>query len=407
MQLEAKVPQKPTLYGGCLVGGEVLEGSWRKLGDRPPTKRCVRRFASRDVPFVAVANAPATAPTAAVPDGNSITSMAALALIGAVARLGKAVEPLFQLAGLDPSAPPDSDLHLSAATYHDLWERALQLVQDPSFAVRVGSAFDLEALEAFGFLAMSCETLQDAYERTARVRSLYNVGSRWDLEITDDHMRLSWVSWPIKVRSELARCSINEYQVAEMLASIRQMTQRRLVPRRIAFRHAAPRDVSVHRELLGCAPEFESTFDGLEADLGWLAEPVRGKNPKLRAYFEKQCARARQASSGDPAFTALVRQRLAARMEGGAPSMDEVARLLGTSQRSLHRRLSEEGTTFHDLLDQVRREFAEQYLARPRLAVAEVAYLVGFTDPSAFFKAFRRWTGVSPREYRLSLPPDG
>jgi AraC-like DNA-binding protein len=184
------------------------------------------------------------------------------------------------------------------------------------------------------------------------------------------------------------------------------MTQRRLVPRRIAFRHPAPRDASVHRELLGCAPEFESTFDGFEADLGWLAEPVRGNNPKLRAYFEKQCERARQASSGDPAFTALVRQRLAARMEGGVPSMDEVARRLGTSQRSLHRRLSEEGTTFNDLLDQVRREFAEQYLARPRLAVAEVAYLVGFTDPSAFFKAFRRWTGVTPSEYRLSLPPD-
>jgi AraC-like DNA-binding protein len=191
-----------------------------------------------------------------------------------------------------------------------------------------------------------------------------------------------------------------------MLASIRQMTQRRLVPRRIAFRHAAPSDVSAHRELLGCAPEFESTFDGFEADRAWLTEPVRGKNPKLRAYFEKQCEQARQAFSDDPAFAALVRQRLAARMEGGAPSMAEVARVLGTSQRSLHRRLSEEGTTFNDLLDEVRREFSQRYLARPRLAVAEVAYLVGFNDPSAFFKAFRRWTGVTPSQYRLSLPAD-
>jgi AraC-like DNA-binding protein len=80
--------------------------------------------------------------------------------------------------------------------------------------------------------------------------------------------------------------------------------------------------------------------------------------------------------------------------------------VLGTSQRSLHRRLSEEGTTFNDLLDEVRREFSQRYLARPRLAVAEVAYLVGFNDPSAFFKAFRRWTGVTPSQYRLSLPAD-
>jgi AraC-like DNA-binding protein len=209
------------------------------------------------------------------------------------------------------------------------------------------------------------------------------------------------------VRSELARRSVNEYQVAEMLASICQMTQRRLVPRRIAFRHTAPRDVSVHQELLGRAPEFAAAFDGFEAELGWLAEPLRGKNVKLRAYFEKQCAQAREAFVSDPAFTALVRQRLTANMEGGAVSMAEVARSLGTSARSLHRRLSDEGTRFNDLLDAVRRQLAEQYLSRPRLAITEVAYLVGFNDPSAFFKAFRRWTGVTPSEFRLAVPASG
>ncbi len=338
---------------------------------------------------------------------NSITSVAALVLIEAVRRLGKPVGPLFELVGLDPAAPPSAEQHLAAESYFELWQAAMQLVQDASFPVRVGASFELESLEAFGFLAMSCETLRDAYERTARVRSLYNVGSRWELTLIDDHMRMVWMPWPIDVRSELARRSVNEYQVAEMLASICQMTQRRMVPRRIAFRHSAPRDVSVHRELLGRAPEFDASFDGFDAELGWLEEPLRGKNPKLSAYFEKQCERLREAFATDPAFTALVRQRLAASMKGGVVSMGEVARSLGTSPRSLHRRLSDEGTRFNDLLDQVRREFAEQYLARPRLAVTEVAYLVGFNDASAFFKAFRRWTGVTPSEYRVSLAAAG
>lgn len=188
-----------------------------------------------------------------------------------------------------------------------------------------------------------------------------------------------------------------------MLASICKLTQRRWVPRRIAFRHSAPRDVSAHQELLGRAPQFESSFDGFEADAAWLSEPVRTKNVKLRDYFEKQCQLARQAFMNDPPFTALVRQRLAVSMDGGAPSMEDVARSLGKSPRSLHRHLAGEGTRFNDLLDDVRRQFAEQYLARPRLAVSEVAYLVGFNDSSAFFKAFRRWTGVTPNEYRLSL----
>lgn len=335
--------------------------------------------------------------------GNSITSVAALALIDAVARRGKPVAELFACCGLSPSAPPNTEHHLSAENYLELWQLAMRLVQDPGFPVHVGAAFDVEALEAFGFLAMSCETLQDAYERTARVRSLYNVGSRWELQIEGDQLRMLWMPWPIKACSELARRSVNEYQVAEMLASICKMTERRWVPRRIAFRHSAPRDVSAHQELLGRAPEFSSAFDGFEADLAWLSEPLRAKNVKLRDYFDKQCQLACQAFAGDSPVTALVRQRLVASMDGGAPSMADVARSLGTSPRSLHRRLGDEGTRFNDLLDDVRRRFAEQYLARPRLAVTEVAYLVGFNDSSAFFKAFRRWTGVTPNQYRLSL----
>jgi len=338
-----------------------------------------------------------------MPSASSITSVAGLALIRAVARLGKPVEALFQLIAVDPRAPPNVDQHLSAEKYYELWEHAMQLVQDPSFGVRVGASFDLEELEAFGFLAMACETLRDAYERTAKVRALYNVGSRWELIVEADRMRMVWMPWPIKVRSELARRSVNEYQVAEMLTCVRQMTARRLMPLRIAFRHTAPRDTAPHRELLGRLPEFEADFDGFEAELGWLDEPVRGKNPKLRAYFEKQCESSRQAFSSDPAFTALVRQRLAANMEGGALGMADVARALGTSPRSLHRRLQDEGTNFNELVDQVRQKFAEQYLARPKLAISEVAYLVGFNGPSAFHKAFRRWTGVTPSEYRSSL----
>jgi AraC-like DNA-binding protein len=340
-----------------------------------------------------------------VSQGNSITSVAALALISAVARRGKPVERLFEIAGLDPEAPPNTDHHLAAPAYYELWEHALSMTADPCFGVRVGAAFELEALEAFGFLAMSCETLRDAYERTARVRALYNVGSRWELVLEEDRMRMVWRAWPVRVRSELARRSVNEYQVAEMLTCIGQMTARRLVPERIAFQHPAPRDTSVYREILGKVPDFESSYDGFEANLSWLSEPVRGQNVKLRAYFEKQCARARETFSNDPAFTSLVRQRLAERMEGGASRMDEIARSLGVSQRSLHRRLADEGTRYNDLLDEVRRQFAEQYLARPRLGISEVAYLVGFNDASAFFKAFRRWTGVTPTEYRLTLSP--
>ncbi len=334
---------------------------------------------------------------------NSITSVAALALIGAVARLGKPVAPLLELAGLSPNAPPEAEQHLAAEAYYELWDRAMQVVQDPRFPVQVGAGFELEALEAFGFLALSCTTLRDAYERTARVRALYNVGSRWELQVDGEALRMVWMPWPIRVRSEVARRSVDEYQVAEMLTCVRQMTQAALAPARVAFRHSAPRDTSAHQALFGRGLEFDASFTGLEADASWLDMPLRAPNVRLREYFEKQCRRVEQTFARDPAFTAVVRQRLAANMEGGALSATAIARALALSPRSLQRRLADEGTRYNDLVDEVRREFAEQYLARPRLAISEVAYLVGFTDPSAFFKAFRRWTGVTPTDYRQSL----
>jgi AraC-like DNA-binding protein len=342
-----------------------------------------------------------------MPQANTITCVAALGLIQSVRQLGKPIAPLFEAVGLDPAASPNAEQHIAAESYLALWDCAMQLVQDPGFPVEVGSAFDLEALEAFGFLAMSSETLRDAYERTARFRPLYNVGSRWDLETSGDRMRLTWHPWPIKIRSELAWRSVNEYQVAEMLASIRKLTQKHLVPAQIAFRHRAPSSVALHEELLGCTPRFDADFDGLEADISWLSEPVRTKNLRLREYFEKQCRLVAAAFARDPPFTALVRQRLAASMVGGLPDMANIARALATSQRSLHRRLADEGTRFNDVLDEVRREFAERYLARPNLNVGEISYLVGFNDSSAFFKAFRRWTGMTPSDYRQSVPrPD-
>ena len=335
--------------------------------------------------------------------GNSISSAAALWLIEAVRERGKPVDRLFELVGVDPASPPSPDQHIAAEKYLELWDQAIRLVHEPGFAIHVGSGFDLEALEAFGFLAISCDTLRDAYERTVRFRALYNVGSRWDLELRENRMRMVWTLWPVKGHSEIAKCSVNEYEIAEMLASIRKMTQKRLIPDRIAFRHRAPADVAPHRELLGRAPEFGADFDGFEADIAWLAEPIRTKNPRLREYFDRQCEMVEAAFARDPPFTAQVRKQLTASMDGRLPAMPAVARALAISQRSLHRRLGDEGTRFNDVLDEVRKEFAERYLARPSLNVGEIAYLIGFHDSSAFFKAFRRWTGMTPSDYRKTL----
>jgi AraC-like DNA-binding protein len=337
-----------------------------------------------------------------MPHGNSISCTVALSVIQGVQVLGKPVAQLYELVGLDPSAPARPERHLAAERYVALWQRVLDLAQSPAFAVRIGSAFDLESLEVFGFLAMSCQTLREAYVRTTRVRSFYNVGSSWELEKRGDGLRMVWVPWRMEGGSDLGWRGVNEFEVAEMLASIRRLSKEHLIPRRVCFRHSAPPDLTQYRELLGCTPDFGAEFDGFEADAAWLGKKVRTDNSGLREYYERQCSLAVKAFAGEPEFTQKVRQRLVASLGGELPTMPKLASSFGLSARSLHRRLKNEGTSYNDLLDEVRHKLAEGYLCRPKLGVGEVGCLLGFKDSSAFFKAFRRWTGMTPSEYRAS-----
>jgi AraC-like DNA-binding protein len=337
---------------------------------------------------------------------QSITSVAALVLIGAAEQRGVAPGPLFAALGLDPSAPPDPERHIPARHYVELWDRVVTGLSDPLFAGRTGMAFQLEVLEGFGFLAMSCQNLEQAYERTKAYRSLYNVGSGWELEpVGARAMRMRWEAWVLDAAPEVGRRAVNEYQVAEMLASVRTLIgEPRLLPSRVCFRHPkqSPEQLAA---IYGVLPEFGAEYDGFEVPRELLGRPLALSNASLRAYFEKQCQEASARFRADAALTGKVRRRVIDGMNGQLPTMTEVARALGMSARSLHRALESEGTKFNDVVDDVRREFSQRYLSREGLNISEVSYLVGFSDTSAFFKAFKRWTGQAPGEYRASLAP--
>lgn len=340
----------------------------------------------------------ATRTSTAPSNAGTISSVAAAWVIECARRRGANVSELFELSGLDPKAPPDPDRHLPASRYVALWERAAQRC-GPDLPLEAGATFDVDSLGVFGFLAISCDTLGDAQARTAAVRALYNVGASWELERHRRVLRLVWNPWPLR---SPALAIVSTYQVAEMLTATRRLTHARLVPRRVAFRHSRPADTTAHRKVFGLEPDFDADFDGLEADASWLELPIRTANPRLRAYFEKQCAAVQAEFAQDPPFAAQVRRQLSATMNGSHASMKEVATALSVTERTLHRKLAQEGTGYATLLDEVRHEFAERYLARKNLALAEIGFLLGFDDSSSFFRAFRRWTGTTPGRWRAT-----
>jgi AraC-like DNA-binding protein len=275
----------------------------------------------------------------------------------------------------------------------------MKAVGDPSFPLRAAAAFQLEDSEVFGFLAISCATLGQAYERTAAYRGLYNVGARWDLLLTSDASRLVWQPWAGEPDDPAYRAAM-DYAVADMANSICRLGRTRPRPKQVKLKHAAPERTGPFDKFYGAEVAFGADCYELVYEAGLSELPIETFNSKLRDYFDEACRQLVGKFDAAAGVTERVRRNLIASMDGGDTAIEKAAKQVGMSTRSLQRRLADEGTTYNEVLSDVREEFAKRYLARGNVSASEVAFLLGFTEPPAFFKAFKRWTGMTPRAFQ-------
>jgi len=169
----------------------------------------------------------------------------------------------------------------------------------------------------------------------------------------------------------------------------------------VTFPHARPDDIEPHNRLFQCPIEFDSPAAEIIFDRSLLESPVITADPNLVAILDQHVKESLAKIPGR-SLSHQVRAFLSSRLPGTPPTLDETARDLGMSMRTIQRRLSEEDTSHKQLLRQIRHELALRYLKERSVAISEVAFLLGFSEPSAFYRAFRRWTGMTPVEYRAS-----
>jgi len=323
-------------------------------------------------------------------------------LVAHVARaLGEDPGPLLRGSGVDIDAPPKGDEHIAVERYFEVWRRAMARFDD-GFPLRVASHFRHEDNEIFGFLAMSCPTIGEAFDRTLHYSRLYTVGASYEMDVDHAATRITWLPWAGDLDDVGYRAAM-DYHVANMEQAIRQLGRSPTRPVEVRLRHAAPRDASGHTEFYGVAPRFGSARYELVYPPGLRDIAVTTFNSRLRDYFDLACRQVVEKLGASTSITAQVKKALISAMDGGDSGIEALSKRLGMSARSLQRRLSEEQTSYNDLMTEVRTEFAKRYLARGTLTASEVAYLIGFTEPPAFFKAFKRWTGLTPGEFQARV----
>lgn len=308
-------------------------------------------------------------------------------------------DDLLERVGLpaEPEGPSWAGQSIDEDTYYDLIEH-IAGPDDHGFPFRYADALHVDDLGALGLALKTAPTIEGALERL--VRYILVLSDTLEYELTDAAAgRVFALTGRPHHRRGAALA--NECALAAVLSSLRQIHGSRLTPVTVMFRHPGPADDHQHRAFFGCPIGFDAATDGIELSHTDLAEPTLLADDGLSTYLLHRLddlkARTSQRSIVDN-----VRAAIADALPDGQPSKSRIARRLGMSERTLHRQLADHGETFQAITTQARRDAAQALLTTTGHSLADVAFLTGFADQTAFTRAFKRWTGQTPAAYRTA-----
>lgn len=311
------------------------------------------------------------------------------AVTNAAAHGGVRAEALLLRAGIDPAIVGDRDARVPTLAYLEALRAGGELARDPCFGLTVAGAMDGAAFGALAFVMASCATLREALHRFARYTRLLCDELRVDVIERGSSASIVYVLEGVPPEATLF-----EMALCHLVSTARKGTNNAFQPRAIVFSHRAP-PRSLPRAL-GAPVELGGAQNAVICDRTALDLPLRGKNATLLDILERHVEQVLSTMPREDDLAAVIRLAIRGLLPLGEPSLADAARRCGLGQRTLQRRLRERGVSFSALVDDVRREAALAQLSHPSVSVAEVAFALGFSGPSAFHHAFRRWTGKSP-----------
>jgi AraC-like DNA-binding protein len=324
--------------------------------------------------------------------GGSVSIVLVRPLVQAVQASPSSLAELLSATDLTPEMMADSDARVSPAQFCVAWAAAIRLSGDPTLALRLASATAPGAFGIVEYICRSAPTLHDALIQWCRyLRILDNTVEVGLVEVESE------CSLRVITESEAPSPAAHELCFALVVRHARTMLADRLPITEVCFTHDASLSQVAHYRAFFEAPvRFGASRTELVLPRSALEKPLTSADPNLLAILrptaEETLAR---GSAQSPPFTERVRRQI-----GEALHNDDAQ--LGMTGRSLQRRLKEEGAVFQTLRDEMRRDLADRYLGQG-MSFNEISFLLGFSEPSAFFRAFKRWTGLTPFERRANL----
>jgi len=313
---------------------------------------------------------------------------------------GIKLQPLLSRVGLTVDQIDEPDRRISASNQIAFLEAAAEALNDDLLGFSLAEEFDLRDLGLLYYVMASSDTLGDALKRAARYSRITNEAIVFQYqEAREPRLRLVYSGIPRHADFQQI-----EFCIVAMVRASRVLSGRRFFPKRVSISHVRSRGIAKFAGSLGKDLEFGSDADEIDFPAGSAEWTLVGADARLNKILLKTCEESlspRKSNTGR--FRTAVENAISPLLPHGQAKASIVAKELGMSERTLTRRLAEEGVmTFNEILQQLKASLAIRYLEEDGIPISRIAWLLGFEDASSFSHACRRWTGKSPREFRLS-----
>ena len=320
-------------------------------------------------------------------------------LIEVAVAAGASAAELAERSGIAPAALDDQDARIPLDQYVALMRSAKALTGDPALALRYGATVHMSAFSVVGLIFYTCETIAESIEQVNRYGQLIvetGVGAvpRFQFERRDGRV------WMVDTRPNPNDFpELTEATFARFISMTRPFSDGALA-QEMHVSHSAPAHWQDYERICGVPVTFEAGWNAVRVDEGRLTQRI-ATQPRYAFGILSEHAEALLVSlESSKTVRGRVEGLAMPILHTGKVSVEAVAREMGVSRQTLFRKLKAEGTSFEQVLDELRHKLALHYLAGKKASVHETAYLVGFSDRAAFSRAFKRWTGQSPSALR-------
>lgn len=325
----------------------------------------------------------------------SIAAMAGLP--EAIAAAGRDPDPILRAAGLNQTLVADRHGFIPCVAFAHVLEEAARATGDDCFGLHFGERYHPKDIGILTYVMLNSPTMRVAFENVARYLQVHNEAATVSLVFGERWAYLQHLLSEVPIAS---RRQHEEYSLAVGVNAIRLMAGSDWAPVEVQFEHPAPARTSEHVRVFGAPVVFRRERNGFVIERAFCDRTIPAADRRLYPVLERELARLLEESPPEDGVLTAVRRAIGEALRHGDPQLARVAQDVSLTVRTLQRRLRESRVDFKGLVDDTRHRLAIRYLRQRQHTLTEVAYLLGYSELSAFNRAFKRWTGSTPSTYR-------